>query len=120
MDKIPFFRFSGKVWAHWEARFGTTFAVILAVIQYFIRDVGDPKKIPTWVKDFPPSRWLLIGAILLFWACYCTWRDEFREKLEAQQQVQACLVPKLELNIGQIQHEYDSTYNLTNLLEHFH
>ena len=34
VDRFLFFRFCGAVWTHWEARFGTTFAVILAFAQY--------------------------------------------------------------------------------------
>jgi hypothetical protein len=34
MEKFPLLEFCGAVWTHWEARFGTTFAVILAIVQY--------------------------------------------------------------------------------------
>ncbi len=71
-----FFKFCGSVWNHWEARFGSTFAVILAVAQYAVLAFADPKKVPGWVKDFPPYLWLSVGVVLLFWACYVAWNDE--------------------------------------------
>ncbi len=68
--------FIAVVWGHWEARFGTTFALMLAVAQYAYLAFGDPNKLPKWVKDFPPSMWLAVGGLLLFWACYEAWHEE--------------------------------------------
>src|SRR5277367_1301234 len=68
-----------SVWGHWEARFGTTFAVILAVIQYCVSAFADPQRLPEWakwIKDFPPYLWLSVGAVMLFWACYAAWYEE--------------------------------------------
>lgn len=62
-----FWMFCGAVWHHWEARFGTTFAVVLSLMQYAYLAFGDPKYIPTWVRAFPPSIWLSVGLVLLFW-----------------------------------------------------
>ena len=76
--------FIGAVWGHWEARFGTTFAVILAFVQYAVLAFADPQKMPgwaKWIKDFPPSIWLSVGAVMLFWACYAAWHEERTEAI---------------------------------------
>ncbi len=86
MGKLPFVRFCVSVWGHWEARFGTTFAVILSLGQYIYLATGDPAKIPGWVKTFPPYLWLAIAGVLLFWSCFAAWRDQDkqREKLQSR------------------------------------
>ena len=66
------------VWGHWEARFGSTFALILALAQYSYLQFGDPDKIPEWVKTFPPWLWLAIGLVILFWSCYLAWGDQYK------------------------------------------
>lgn len=76
--------FASAVWGHWEARFGTTFAVALAVAQYLFLEFRDPNKLPKWVKDFPPSIWLAIGAVMLFWACYSAWHGERTELIRVE------------------------------------
>lgn len=83
--------FIGAVWGHWEARFGTTFAVILAVGQYCVLAFADPQRMPEWakwIKDFPPSIWLSVGAIMLFWACYAAWREERTEAIGVEERRQ--------------------------------
>jgi len=50
--------------------------VVLALAQYFILAWADPKKVPDFVKHFPPLIWLAIGFVLLFWSCYLAWRDQ--------------------------------------------
>jgi hypothetical protein len=91
---MPFIRFCVAAWAHWEARFGTTFAVMLAVAQYMYLEFADPKKIPAWVRDFPPSLWLAVGILLLFWSCYGAWYSEYQARNAAEKRVDA-LKPKL-------------------------
>ncbi len=86
--KVSFLVFCCSVWAHWEAYFGTTFAVVLAVAQYLILEFGDPDKIPKWVKDFPPSLWLGIGALLFFWSCYAAWREKSQALVEAEEKLE--------------------------------
>lgn len=81
---MDFLRFCRAVWTHWEARFGTTFAVMLAAVQYLCLAFVDPAHMPKWVKDFPPYLWLAFGAVLLFWSCYAAWRDELNGRLEAE------------------------------------
>jgi len=80
--------FIGAVWGHWEARFGTTFAVILAVGQYCVLEFADPQRVPPWakwIKDFPPSVWLSVGAVMLFWACYAAWHEERTNTVKAEE-----------------------------------
>ena len=80
-----FLKFCSSVWNHWEARFGTTFAVILAAAQYLYLAVGAPARIPKWVKEFPPYLWLSIGIALFFWACYGAWSEQYETRLEIEQ-----------------------------------
>jgi hypothetical protein len=86
MGKLPFIRFCVSVWGHWEARFGTTFAVMLSLVQYIYLATGDPAKIPRWAKAFPPYLWLAVAGVLLFWSCFAAWRDqdEQRETLKSR------------------------------------
>jgi hypothetical protein len=93
MDKgstgAPFRIFIVSVWNHWEARFGTIFAVAVATIQAVILNFGDPTKIPGWVKALPPWLWLAIGVLFIFWSCYAAWKDQYvgfsalQQKLES-------------------------------------
>lgn len=98
---MGFVKFCGSVWNHWEARFGTTFAVILAVAQYLCLAIGDPDKTPKWVKEFPPYLWLAVGAVLLFWACYGAWDEQHEGRLNAEEEL-ADRYPRLkgEISLG--------------------
>jgi hypothetical protein len=109
---MAFFKFCGSVWNHWEARFGTTFAVMLAVAQYLLLEFLGPKKIPVWVRDFPPSIWLGIGALLLFWSCYGAWHDEFAWHMEAKEKIQD-IRPRLLLIVDQ--GRYETTFFIRHL-----
>lgn len=75
---VRFAMYFVAVWKRWEACFGTTFAVILAFAQYSYLALADPKKIPQWVKSFPPWLWLAVGAILLFWSCFLAWDEQVK------------------------------------------
>lgn len=81
--------FVAAAYEHWEARFGTTFAVMLALIQYLVQVLARPQNIPAWVKNFPPYLWLSIGAVMLFWACYAAWREERVGLNESGEKLQA-------------------------------
>jgi len=84
MDRPSFTRFFLSVWHHWEACFGSTFAVVLTLAQYSILAWADPKKVPQFVNQFPPLVWLAIGLVLLFWSCYRAWKDQGEQTLKAQ------------------------------------
>lgn len=94
--------FVGVVWRHWEACFGSTFAFMLAVVQYLFLEFRDPTKLPIWVKDFPPYLWLSVGTLLLFWASYAAWKDERTELGKVTGQLDELTTPKLELSIDDI------------------
>ena len=82
MERPSFPRFFVSVWHHWEASFGTTFAVMLALTQYLILAWVDPKKVPEFAKQFPPLLWLTIGLLLLFRSCYLAWKSQAMETLK--------------------------------------
>ena len=85
-------------WRHWEACFGTTFAVILALAQYLVLEFSDPRRVPKWVKDFPPSLWLAIGVVLFLWASYLAWREERHRSTSAEERF-ADRTPRIALRV---------------------
>lgn len=76
MQRPLLLTFVQAVWSHWEARFGSTFAFGFAISQQIVLATIEPRKIPLWIKDFPPSLWLIFGAGFLVWSFYAAWRTE--------------------------------------------
>ena len=110
---MDFIRFCGKVWTHWEARFGTTFAVVLAVAQYLYLEFGDPARIPKWVKDFPPYLWLAIGAALLLGSCYAAWHEEYDGRCKAETEREEAINkdrPEVFVSLNFGPHPYDQEH----------
>jgi hypothetical protein len=50
-------------------------------------EFADPSRVPKWVRDFPPSLWLVIGVLLLFWSCYAAWHDKFEEVIKVEKEL---------------------------------
>jgi hypothetical protein len=88
MERPSFPRFLLLVWHNWEACFGTTFAVVLALAQYSILAWADPKRVPEFVKQFPPQVWLAIGLVLLFWSCYLAWKEQGAQTAKAEAELE--------------------------------
>jgi hypothetical protein len=84
------------VWGRWETRFGTTFAVMLALAQYVVLEWRGSSNVWEWVKSFPPSIWLAVGGLLLFWSCYGVWHEERSKTDEFEKRFSA---PDLEVSI---------------------
>jgi hypothetical protein len=110
---MAFSRFCIAVWGHWEARFGTTFTVILAVVQYLALALVSPANVPTWVRDFPPYLWLAIGAILFFWSCYEAWHDEYDGRRQAENRTEEVINsnrPEVFVSLDFGPHPYDQEH----------
>ena len=99
-DKNSFLKFCGATWGHWEARFGTTFLVILALVQNLFLEFGNQHSVAyARIKDFPPSLWLAIGGAFLIWANYGAWRDENRALVALHERLK---VPDLRVSIDSV------------------